>query len=164
MQPGIPALLLLAATTVAGLALGFISTSSQINDPGRRGVLVHAISNGVVALFFWLWAMKKVLLEGDPDIGAVSFALLIISSVHAHRVATSQDVDMLQRRRFKRQRVLLVVATVVIVLNYSLALFIDLPPTFRLYLAVGAFSWLCAGGWGWYQLAKLRNRSSHLPF
>jgi len=157
MQPGIPALLLLAICALLGLWLGVMATGNQINDPGRRGVMVHAIATGTVALVFWLWAVKKVLLQGDADYGALSFAAVLVSSAHGYRCAVCLAPDFLTRQRW-----LLLGSTTLVVSNYALVLGMDLPATFRVYLAVGAFAWACAGGWGWYQLAKLR--SSHLPF
>jgi len=168
MLPGGPATLVLALSTAIGFGIGKFVVSRwggegtakgehgeqlQIINPAAHNVQHHAIATGVVALVFWAWALQKVLVHGDPDLGVVSFAVVIAASANGYRCGSQREPE-----RMRWQRWFLSGATVLVTLNYLLALvFIPLPGSFQAYLAIGALYWATSGFLGLRLLAALRD-------
>ncbi len=167
-MPGMPALLLLAFSILAGACFGALAS------PPWRGIApgmgCFAVFSGMVAAPFWLWAVLKVVSRGDPDLGAVSFALVLYSScftvLTACRISGTAPLPAkaaLGRRMLVWSRRSAVAAAVVSA-NYAFIIFKpNLPGTFRMYLAVGAVFWL-AVACAWLYLRDQRALVESLYF
>mmetsp|Transcript_23881 Transcript_23881/g.39492 ORF Transcript_23881/g.39492 Transcript_23881/m.39492 type:complete len:156 (-) Transcript_23881:316-783(-) len=155
MEAGLPAIILLAICSLLGLLSGVLATSKKCLSNAAARVLIHSVATATVAGTFWLWALWKVIVTHDPDLGALSFALVLFSCYNEYKTAMRGDGASCQKK-------LLCLATAVIVSNYTYALSLPLGSTLRLYMMLGAAYWTAAGLWGVYLLGQLQ--SSNLPF
>ena len=158
--PGANASLLLVVSTPLAIALAHCvagQLSMNLSSPAARRYFVHALATGLVACVFWGWAMKKVLLFGDPDLGAVSFPAWVAASWNGARSALSLGTTLAE---LVCQRRALLGASALLVANYGLAALLipALPGTFRAYLCLGAAYWAAAGFLGLRLLGALRER------
>jgi len=162
MQAGIPALILLAATSCSGLAIGVLATGGKTMSHAASRILIHSVATATVAVCFWLWAVQKVVMQGDPDMGALTFALVLASTYNGSQHA--MHGKGLFSSSVRTQKLLHGCASTAIVLNYALVVWspLGLPGTFKLYLVLGALYWLAAGLLGHHQLCSLED--SLLPF
>jgi hypothetical protein len=155
-QPGHPALALLGFTILFGWFVSTAVLASRSAAIGSRSsgllplnrLLVHSTVVGMVALFFWLWAVEKAC-HGALDLGVISFAVALIAHVDAFKLTQPGWVP----HRYRNQRTvsclrfLCVGSSWGVALNYVYVLVSAphlLPPTFITYLVVGACFWSCA--------------------
>ena len=69
-QPGATAIIVLAIATPSSIALGVTLARDRID--------CHSISLGFCASIFWVWALYKVVRTGAHDVGAITFALVLL--------------------------------------------------------------------------------------
>ena len=155
-QPGHPALALLGFTILLGWFVSTAVLASRSAAIGSRSsgllplnrLLVHSTVVGMVALFFWLWAVEKACLVA-LDLGVISFAVALFAHVEAFKLTQPGWVP----HRYRNQRTvsclrcLCVSSSWGVALNYVYVLVSApnlLPPTFITYLVVGACFWSCA--------------------
>jgi hypothetical protein len=168
MLPGAPATVVLALSTTAGFGVAKLIISRcggegtargehgdeqlQIVNPAAHNVQLHAIATGFVALVFWLWALRKVLTDGDPDLGVVSFGAVLAASWSGYLCGAQRESG-----RMRWQRWVLLGATALVTLNYLMALALPLPESFKAYLGIGAAYWATSGFLGSRLLDALRD-------
>lgn len=140
-SPGIPALVVLAIATAAAACLGARTTGGGGTVAGffrNASEKSRAVATATVAFPFWVWAVYKVATQGDKDLGAASFALVMLA---AGVVAKGSNGNGAR---------LLVAANALVSLNYAYPIFLyDLPSTFLLYLVVGVVYWAAVAMWNW---------------
>jgi len=159
LQPGYPALITLLLSTLIATVLASAFYPDQ--QHGRRfhwffhdsPASTRAHATGIVALTFWIWAVKKVWIDSDHDLGCISFLLVIVSCTKVY--CTSSPLATCPPR-------MLLAANGIVCLNYLLPIvMMDLPGSFRLYLGIGAVYWVVLGVWNWR--AWVRFRYAHMP-
>jgi hypothetical protein len=150
---GVPALITLAAVTVAALALarlhfaiaraphGGVEVASPLADCVQR-VRAHAVATGIVAAVFWTWAVYNTVSK-HFDLGAVSFFGVLSSSASQYSKAHAGPA------RLQSQRVLTASSCGFVVVNYALGIAAVQSQTQRLYFGLAAVVWLVAGVYGW---------------
>lgn len=158
MQPGVPAILLLAGTTFVGAVLGkYWIAARHYKRPlsTQRGRLLHlAIVVFTVGLPFWIWAVYKMATRGDRDYGVGTFAAVLVTACAAYREAyrPMRGVDNTSLRAafiaMVASQLSLTIACALVAANYLYVLIrLDwLPISFQAYLGIGA---------GWWSLAML---------
>jgi len=158
LQPGYPALITLLLSTVIAAVLA--SASYPESQHTRRfqwffhdsPASTRAHATGIVAIVFWIWAMKQVLVDSSPDLGAISFLLVLASCSKVYCAAPHATCP---------PRTLLA-ANGIVCLNYLLPIVtMSLPGSFNLYLGTGAVYWVILGVWNWQ--AWVRVRHTHTP-
>eukprot|EP00931_Biecheleriopsis_adriatica_P119244 TRINITY_DN9448_c0_g1_i4.p1 TRINITY_DN9448_c0_g1~~TRINITY_DN9448_c0_g1_i4.p1 ORF type:complete len:159 (-),score=28.16 TRINITY_DN9448_c0_g1_i4:128-604(-) len=78
LPQGVPALVVLAVTTVLGYGLGtYLSTK---RGAGGGQAIQHAVAVATVAIVFWVWAVHNTA-SASFDLGVVTFALVLIAAV-----------------------------------------------------------------------------------
>ena len=147
-QPGATAIIVLAIATPSSIALGVTLARDRID--------CHSISLGFCALIFWVWALYKVVRTGAHDVGAITFALVLLAACttvqwriqHPGAGGYSTTREAKVSRAVKAQW-RLGFASIAVMLNYGLAaLLLELEhDVFRLYLIFGAAWWACAASW-----------------
>ena len=148
LPPGCTALLLLV---VMNIAIAVISI--HINKETLKWYFTksstpfRAKATAIIALPFWIWAIYKIIKNGDPDLGGISFALVMISCFFV-MFATSQPQ---QNQLLKRSAsIMLLISNNILACNYLFPLFVmSLPWSFNMYLVVGAVYWECVCVWNW---------------
>jgi len=148
-MPGIPALILLFLLSTIALLYGAIrSSTASLSLEGLQSFFKHsspkerAVATATVAFPFWIWALWKVLLYGDPDLGVISFFLVLIScALVIFRSSNAQQ----------QPSMLLLASNEMVSLNYALPFLfpVDLANSFKIYLAVGAVYWSFVAVWNW---------------
>jgi len=102
-------------------------------------VLQHTVTTGLVALVFWVWA-AVVCATRHLDLGAVSFALVLLSSLLGFW-AVRQDNPLIARW----YRRLMPASCISVASNYVAGIvMVRRPWTLIAYFAVGAAWWTCA--------------------
>ena len=155
-QPGIPGLIALPSVAIVGHLFGwlYVSRLGGLHPLGK--VAIHAIMLCVVSATFWVWAAYKLLAQGDPDYGVVSFLLAFVAAYRTADLCAVQISRAASRPKgpapLLRMQTLLPLACFVPMLNYLAVLILvpTLPFTFQIYLCVGAGLWSLAalrGGW-----------------
>lgn len=155
-QPGNPATVILAISTVVGWMLSAAVLASRQTSIGSRvsgllplnRLLVHATIFGLVALVFWLWALEKIYHSGDRDLGAVTFALAIFANVEAFGL-THPSRPLAELRTVRCHRCLCVSTALGVSANYLFVLLKTIDDetmswSFRRYLVIGGIFWLFA--------------------
>ena len=148
-QPGATAIIVLAIATPSSIALGVTLARDRID--------CHSISLGFCASIFWVWALYKVVRTGAHDVGAITFALVLLAACttvqwriqHPGAGGYSTTREAKVSRAVKAQW-RLGFASIAVMLNYGLAAFLlelDESNAFRLYLIFGAAWWACAASW-----------------
>mmetsp|Transcript_43860 Transcript_43860/g.80118 ORF Transcript_43860/g.80118 Transcript_43860/m.80118 type:complete len:162 (-) Transcript_43860:170-655(-) len=154
LPAGVPALGVLIATIVGGVAAGTFIARLLASDTVRRATLVHASTTGVVAVVFWIWALRTVL-HGRPDLGVVSFAAVLGADLVAFLAATKARACGSCTRYHKA---VVVLSCGLVSINYGLALFIVEPGTVLFfYMVAGVLCWLAFGVWGFYVHSRMEN-------
>lgn len=158
LQPGYPALItLLLSTTIAAVLASAPYPESHYNQRFQwlfydSPASTRAHATGIVAVVFWIWAVKQVLVNGSPDLGSISFLLVLVSCSNVGCAAPNATCP---------PRMLLA-ANGIVCLNYLLPIVtMSLPGSFNLYLGVGAVYWVVVGVWNWQ--AWVRVRHNHTP-
>ena len=116
----------------------------------RDRVDCHALSLGLIAIVFWLWALAKVIVRGDEDLGAVSFAFVLAAAAYSRWALKAFASSESRLERAVNSSILLSGACCIVGLNYAYVLitkYESLRPTFQLYLAVGVAWWGSAFMW-----------------
>lgn len=137
------------------LGLGIIFAKDRVS--------CHAFTLGGTALFFWLWAMYKVLTTGDHDFGALTFLLVLLAALTTSS-SSSRGYDTHDAKIARASAALwrLGSTSCVVCANYGLVLLlVDVPPTFTVYLILGSAWWACAALWTcsalWSNVRSLRS-------
>ncbi len=95
-----------------------------------------------VAFPFWMWAVYRVITKGDPDIGSITFLLVIISALLNIRYEDKS-----------KTAVFMLFSNVLLSLNYGLpllALFkVKIPISLCTYLGIGSAYWAFMAIWNW---------------
>lgn len=121
-------LLLIVINTVA------FSYTQALSSNSLR---IRASAAGIVAFPFWIWAVRKWVSLKRPDLGAISFLLVMIMTLYARRFPSSYS-----------GRLLLFIACETVSVNYFFPIFVfDLPRTFNIYLLIGSIYWTAIGVW-----------------
>jgi hypothetical protein len=149
--PGRFATLLLIFSIILGLCTSAIVVGARGDRPPvvhtklegftpLGHVLAHAITCGVVATLFWLWAMSKVITRHDADLGAITFAWAMYASWAVQKATRSKAGPT------SNDRTRYIGAAAIVGANYLYVLFTfsGLRQTFRHYLWIGAAFWLAA--------------------
>ena len=126
---------------------------------------VRAFGTFLIAVPFWTWAALKIIRNGDPDLGAVTFLLVMIScmiTICIHDNGTccilvkkndghgNTNIKSTTSSTSRIPSFMLIFANGLLSLNYGLPLFfMHLPFTFNLYLVIGAIYWAIMGIWNW---------------
>ena len=147
-------MLLLILMSVLAFACGVMMKPQVSGGLSKNGVLwfmnessskERSLASFLIAVPFWIWALIKFITAGDPDLGGISFLLVMISSISVYRSPSRVSIRGLCLSCF------------VVSLNYLLPLFMmTLPTSFQVYLAIGAIYWLIMAIWN----LKARNVSS----
>jgi len=116
----------------------------------RDRTTCQAVSLGLVALFFWCWAVSKNVAKGElDDLGMISFASVLLAA--ASTILYKQNDTSMEANvdRARRGVLHLGFACALVTANYVYVLQDkpELPEHFRLYLAFGATWWLSAFAW-----------------
>eukprot|EP00548_Thalassiothrix_antarctica_P000578 CAMPEP_0194138362 /NCGR_PEP_ID=MMETSP0152-20130528/8168_1 /TAXON_ID=1049557 /ORGANISM="Thalassiothrix antarctica, Strain L6-D1" /LENGTH=162 /DNA_ID=CAMNT_0038835791 /DNA_START=18 /DNA_END=506 /DNA_ORIENTATION=+ len=150
LAPGLNALALLIVVTLLVIALkskerGIIFFLKQSSAYER------ALSTIIVASPFWIWAAYKVIAVGDPDLGAVSFLLVVISASFLR-----------WKKKNTLASILLILSNVLVSVNYMLPFFmnIELPFTFYVYLVFGAVYWAGMSFWNYHAYQQEKSVST----
>lgn len=151
MEPGVPALLLLPAVTIAGRVLGNLYVEKALGGLAAscRGKLAkESVATAAVAAVFWAWAAFKLLAKHDPDLGVVTFLCAFVAcyrtadlcAVEVRRGSQSRAASMLRQQTCTHPACLWAVSA-----NYALAPLAvgvaGLPYWFRWYIIMGAVYW-----------------------
>mmetsp|Transcript_2236 Transcript_2236/g.2701 ORF Transcript_2236/g.2701 Transcript_2236/m.2701 type:complete len:176 (-) Transcript_2236:259-786(-) len=152
LPPGIPAIILLLIATAIGVIAGIKSSSNNIDKEGVNFLFMHSPTKPraaftlCIALPFWLWALEKVIMNGDPDLGAISFLLVIVScgfvlsrSTESAGCCDCSNVPC----------IMLLLSNALVSLNYIVPLSFDLPLTLKIYFAIAALYWAILCVWNW---------------
>ena len=151
MLPGLPAIVALVVAAAIGKTVGNHFTGKyNLQDLGQ--LASHSVATCVVSAAFWAWAAYKLLSSHHPDFGVVSFLVAFTASYRtadlcavqlAKRGGTSKRAPPLAQQARLHPLALLFVSA-----NYVAALLVapiaKFPPTFTLYLVLGAASWAAA--------------------
>ena len=144
LPPGIPALLLLIIMNFTVIIVYLrLNCPVGVNNKLKwflknSSTQVRAKATCTIALPFWIWALYKVISENIPDLGAVTFFLVIISCTYVNYVNNYCSL------------VMLLMSNALVSLNYGLPLVtMTLPFTFNIYLVVGALYWIFMCNWNW---------------
>jgi hypothetical protein len=137
-----PALATLVVVVVASSALAHRATSRTVG-PTPRAMQTHAITTGIVAAVFWVWAVANCAISKSFDLGAVSFFTVLASSVGQFKKASANSP-------VGSQRWYTCGSCGFVVLNYTLGLALISSDSQRLYFGVAAVAWLAAGAFGWH--------------
>ena len=161
LPPGVPAFILLVIMTnfVTILGIAFSSTAStndvvpSIKKQGgglqwylqKSPPVVRALSTAIIAFPFWIWAVHKFTMQGKSDLGAFTFFFVIVS------------VTLVVRTSSTSSKKLLLVANVLVALNYLFPIFVfDLPSTFVAYLWIGTVYWFGMAYWNFQAKEALK--------
>ena len=118
---------------------------------------IRAKVTAIIALPFWIWALFHVLFV-DPDLGVVTFALVIISCFYVnytHRSSRSnrsqnQNETPTSHNYQKGASITLLISNILLTCNYLLpAFFMSWPWSFLLYLVIGGVYWAYMCVWNW---------------
>ena len=154
LPPGFTALLLLVILNIAiSIASIHVNKETLAWYFTKSSTLFRAKVTTAIALPFWIWAMYKVIHNGDHDLGAITFALVMISCVFVI-ISTNQSNGVSQRQLnqlLKRTSpIMLLISNILLTCNYLLPIFMmSLPWSFNVYLVVGAVYWAYMGVWNW---------------
>mmetsp|Transcript_4650 Transcript_4650/g.12381 ORF Transcript_4650/g.12381 Transcript_4650/m.12381 type:complete len:224 (-) Transcript_4650:107-778(-) len=150
--PGSPAVAVLVTSCALGWILAAVVLASRPTVAGSRQtgllpknrLLVHSVVIGSVALVFWLWALEKYFHTGDRDLGVITFALAIFSSVEAFEFTVSSRPVAV--RAVRCLRCLSIGSALGVAANYAYVWLLSpqLPGSFKRYLACGLGFWLLA--------------------
>ena len=157
--PGVPALMVLAATSLVGPLVCALGPSGLQPEASQKASVV-ATALGVTAAVFWVWACEKVLYTADDDWGVVSFALVIVTcafSLFAVRRVQRSGSSQQGIARLLLARRLLASSAACVCANYIYVFFAaagTLPSTFQIYLFVGAIYWATAATYAWQALSN----------
>ena len=167
LPPGIPATILLIIVSIVGVISSIKISNNHtgiLDVDGLRWFLtksppqVRATVTGLIALPFWIWALCRVVMSGIPDVGVISFLLVMIASVLNIKFINNMN-------HATCPAYLLLVCNIMLSLNYSLAAILirDLSFTFYVYLVIGGVYWAFMALWNfkgylfYVTLAKERN-------
>eukprot|EP00811_Abedinium_folium_P005580 NODE_15138_length_1066_cov_4.129925.p2 GENE.NODE_15138_length_1066_cov_4.129925~~NODE_15138_length_1066_cov_4.129925.p2 ORF type:complete len:217 (-),score=43.53 NODE_15138_length_1066_cov_4.129925:416-991(-) len=149
---GIPALAMLVFLTAACFLLvpraakAMVPLGGTAETEGRRRVMSHALTVGIVAALYWVWALRHVA-DGDPDLGVLSFAIAFAGAVRGFLAAQPSDA-----RHVKHHGIFSALACILVCLNYCLGtVFVvlrNMPWTLAVYFVVSAAWWVCAASYG----------------
>jgi hypothetical protein len=99
-----------------------------------------------------MWAVYKVVANGDKDLGAISFFFVITSSA---LVILCGSCCNKKHKCARIPSILLLISTCLVSLNYAYPILtMDLPLTFKIYLVVGIFYWAYMSYWNWISVMK----------
>mmetsp|Transcript_81117 Transcript_81117/g.134004 ORF Transcript_81117/g.134004 Transcript_81117/m.134004 type:complete len:174 (+) Transcript_81117:134-655(+) len=155
LAAGLPALLLLVASTFAGVFLSLIVAKRCVAD-GQRTAQVRlksfSVAVGCTAVLFWVWAAKNCIFSSVHfDLGIITFALAMGALVHSYKAADSLDPGPV-----RRSMLLIPVAFASVSMNYFLGItLVKGQWTYQLYMCVGV-GWWAVAGIGGFILAKQR--------
>lgn len=162
---GIPAIIILFLATFFGVIVGIKSSAHNLDKEGVHWLFINSptkprsVTTCCVALPFWLWAIVKVIKNGDPDLGAISFLLVIASCGFV--IFCQSSTNIRERRSISScdiaTCIMLLISNVLVSLNYALPIFWDLPLTFKIYVVIGALYWLAIAIWNWKGRSKGNN-------
>ncbi len=150
LPPGMTATILLIVVSIIAIVVS-IKLSNRHGD-GLRWFITKSSSKvrskvtAFVAFPFWIWAVYKVITKGDPDLGSITFLLVLISaSLNVHCDDKNNNPGCV-----KKTAVFMLFSNVLLSLNYCLPLFtMKLPKTFYVYLVIGAVYWALMAIWNW---------------
>jgi len=113
-----------------------------------------------VSLFFWIWALKNTAtMDGNVDLGTVSFLTVIISSSYMLGVLNSHSFDAVS----KWAKLATTAAHLLVALNYMLGIFVGYQylnsATFATYCFIFTGIWLGVAYYG----AKLMQLPASSP-
>jgi hypothetical protein len=137
-----PALATLAVVVAASCALAHRATARTVG-PAPRAMQTHAITTGITAAVFWVWAIANCAINRSFDLGAASFFTVLVSSVGQFKKASANSP-------VGSQRWYTCGSCGFVVLNYTLGLALISSNSQRLYFGVAAVVWLAAGAFGWH--------------
>ena len=153
-----PALATLAIVAVASSALAHRATARTVGAAART-MQAHAISTGIVAAVFWVWAVLNCAINRSFDLGAVSFFTVLASSVAQFKKASTNSPVGSQQWSTSG-------SCGFVVLNYTLGLALVSSDSQKLYFGVAAVAWLAAGARGWHACQRYeagRSASGRIP-
>ena len=144
-QPGVLGIVVLAAATPLSIGLAAAYARDRVD--------FHAISLGSIGFVFWMWALAKVFRTGDHDYGAITFALVVLSSLAS--LCSHPDGDTVRQGKLGRaSRAMwrLGGSSLLVWSNYVLVLLqlgggSESAQPLRLYLLLGACWWGGAALW-----------------
>mmetsp|Transcript_14338 Transcript_14338/g.17289 ORF Transcript_14338/g.17289 Transcript_14338/m.17289 type:complete len:178 (+) Transcript_14338:80-613(+) len=156
LPPGILALIVLAVVTVGGLFYSLFQGTCRrfsIVWVARDSPLRFRIQcTASVAVIFWLWAIRNFITKGDPDLGMISFATVLIASGCTVRALRSSSISS------NYYKYGMAVSTTLVTANYMLGFFIpSIPTTLQVYFGVGASYWAVIGLWLWQGFNRQMN-------
>lgn len=149
--PGVPGMAALGSSTIAGAALScasYVWDLFPIQSMGRPHAQLQsfALTTGIVAVYFWCWALLNTARSSHFDLGAVSFVFPLASSAWllAHHPASAQQVHVLRYQRLGAG-----IAPLLPAANYALAIGIasgraQTAPSLIAYFVMGTSWWLLA--------------------
>ena len=153
---GIPAIILLLIATAIGVIAGVKSSSNNIDKDVVYFLFTHsptkprAVFTLCIALPFWLWALEKVIMNGNPDFGAISFLLVIVSCGFVlSRSTTSASTSAGCCDCSNVPCIMLLISNALVSMNYLVPLSFDLPLTLKIYFAIAALYWAILCIWNW---------------
>ena len=150
LPPGIPALILLLLMITIAVISGIRSSTNEGRRVDKEGLQwflerspakVRSIATATIALPFWMWAVFKFLKNGDPDLGAITFLLVMISC--GVTASNTDGTSMVPSA-------MLLFANILLTLNYFFPVYaLDLPVTFNVYLVTAGLVWIYMSVWNW---------------
>lgn len=147
---GVPALLVLLVTCIAGIGIGHalpkvesFSSVDPVHHGLRNKIRIHSFATGFVAGVFWLWALRNTIVAG-LDLGICSFLVAVCAAANGIRVAGSGEPEAMSIQRYY-----FCFACFLVAANYLLALFAVASGTWLWsYMLVGVLAWAINGLWG----------------
>ena len=140
---------------VIGLTVGIKSSNGSLDKEGVCWVLIdspnkpRSIATFCVALPFWLWVLEKVIKNGYPYGGLITFLLVTVSCVLVFGRNSNQAGG--KTSSSSCPCIMLPISNVLVSLNYTVPLLLpllfplpfqpDLPLTFNVYPGVGGLYW-----------------------
>lgn len=155
MQLGVPALLVLAITTLVGILFGYLNRKAGTDDGKslgpvalRANIKMHILTVMVVALVFWIWAVK-ICLTDHFDLGAFTFLLALGVS------ALSLGSELAHKK-------FMPAACWIVAANYLLGALLPLPGMLRVYCGVGVAWWVASGALARYLARELERQETQM--
>lgn len=159
--PGVPAIfvLVMVASLVRCGAEWFQPWAERKQASGtvQQRILAHCVVVFAVALTFWLWAVLKVAVYRDKDLGVISFLGALGASVLTYYATLHSQVSQNSLPLIRMQRWVMYSVCTLVSINYFvvLATMPALPATFQLYLIVGGLYWTGLSCVGWHLINQL---------
>ena len=147
VTPGLPAIVLLAIMVPTALGAAFLAVklSDRVDGGGAAfpAVQRHAIFVLVLAAPFEVWALVRTFGGPGFDLGCVSFASSMLTSVLTLRAVRAQPTRGVSTVRWLQCAQC---GPGFVCINYVIAIALSAklaaPPLLRVYFAIGALTWL----------------------